>query len=730
LSAEQPVRDLIVGIQSDEQSGIQWLLVNAEPIFEDGGAITQVIVTFMDMTERKREENVTEARLRLASAATKRTSETLMQMALDEIEALTDSEVGFYHTLLEDQETLVLQTWSTNTLAHMCDAEGQGSHYPVSEAGIWVECVHERRPVIHNDYAAHPHKKGMPPGHAPIHRELVLPIMRGDQIVAILGVGNKATDYDQKDIEIISLLGDFSWEIIQRKLTEEALQYREEQYSLALRAANAGSWDWNIEADELLWSEQIEPLFGFEEGEFAGTFEAFLDCVHPNDRQSLLDNVEQALNGDKDYAIEHRIIWPDGNVRWVAETGDVLQNEEGDPIRMLGVVQDITSRKQVEQEVVRQKEMLETTLESLTHPFFVLDADDYSIVMANSASLPEEGVSPSATCYAITHKTEKPCANEEHPCPLEEVKRTRAPTKVEHIHYAPDGSPRYVEVYGYPIFDKDGEVTQMIEYTLDITERIAAQKSLAEKTAALVRSNAELEDFAYIASHDLQEPLRKVQAFGDRLKVKYSDVLEGRGLDYLTRMQSAATRMRQLIDDLLTYSRVTTKAKPFETVDLNRVVDEALADLVVRVKETQGKVDVDPLPTIDADRIQMRRMMQNLIGNALKFHKDSEPPMVNIYAEVPRAEETSPLDNATADGFCQIFVEDQGIGFDMAYVEQIFAPFQRLHGRSTYEGTGMGLAICRKIAERHGGEIAAHSKPGEGATFIITLPMKQSKEER
>jgi signal transduction histidine kinase len=123
-------------------------------------------------------------------------------------------------------------------------------------------------------------------------------------------------------------------------------------------------------------------------------------------------------------------------------------------------------------------------------------------------------------------------------------------------------------------------------------------------------------------------------------------------------------------------------------------------------------------------------MMQNLIGNALKFHKDSEPPMVNIYAEVPRAEETSPLNNATADGFCQIFVEDQGIGFDMAYVEQIFAPFQRLHGRSTYEGTGMGLAICRKIAERHGGEIAAHSKPGEGATFIITLPMKQSKEER
>lgn len=249
----------------------------------------------------------------------------------------------------------------------------------------------------------------------------------------------------------------------------------------------------------------------------------------------------------------------------------------------------------------------------------------------------------------------------------------------------------------------------------------AQQEIIKRKRAqeALARSNAELEEFAYIASHDLQAPLRKIQAFGERLESKYGEELGDRGLDYLDRMNSAGQRMRKLIDDLLNYSRVTTKAKPFERVDLNTVMEDVIADLQVRIEETDGHVEVSALPTIDADAVQMRRLLQNLVDNALKFHRESEAPLVKVYGEVMEDEVN----------VCQITVADNGIGFDRKYMAKVFAPFQRLHGQSEYEGTGMGMAICRKIAERHNGQIMADSEPDQGTTFTITLPVRQSQRE-
>ena len=179
---------------------------------------------FDDITDRKRAENVTHARLRMSTTAADLSLDGILQMALDTIETQTGSVIGFYHFMESDQETLSLQTWSSNTLGTICTAEGKGSHYPVSQAGVWVDCVHEGRPVIHNDYAALPHKKGMPPGHAQVVREMLIPIVRKDRIVAIIGVGNKPTEYTATDIESASLLGDFSWEIVERKRAEEKLQ--------------------------------------------------------------------------------------------------------------------------------------------------------------------------------------------------------------------------------------------------------------------------------------------------------------------------------------------------------------------------------------------------------------------------------------------------------------------------------------------------------------------------
>lgn len=247
---------------------------------------------------------------------------------------------------------------------------------------------------------------------------------------------------------------------------------------------------------------------------------------------------------------------------------------------------------------------------------------------------------------------------------------------------------------------------------LRVNERTA---ELAETNFALARSNEDLEQFASVASHDLQEPLRKIQAFGARLHDKYQDKLDEQGIGYIERMQAAAARMRRLIDALLVYSRVTTKAQPFERVDLTRVVEDVVVDLEDRIQESGGSVVVEPLPTIEADPVQMRQLFQNLIANGLKFQRPGIAPLVRLEAD------------QNDRMFCRVRVIDNGIGFDEAYLDRIFDVFQRLHGRSEYEGTGIGLAICRKIVERHGGSVAAQSRSGAGATFVVTLPVKHGE---
>ncbi len=239
----------------------------------------------------------------------------------------------------------------------------------------------------------------------------------------------------------------------------------------------------------------------------------------------------------------------------------------------------------------------------------------------------------------------------------------------------------------------------------------------------LERSNTELQEFAFVASHDLQEPLRKIQAFGSSLLTKYGARLDEKGRDYLNRMTGAANRMSVMIQSLLDYSRVVSRAEGVSRVDLTRVVKEVVSDLEIAIRRSGGRVEVGDLPEIEADRIQMQQLFQNLIGNALKF-RGKEAPLVRIRAELIAGTESPEV---KGPALCRIFVEDNGIGFDEKYLDRVFSLFQRLHGRSEYEGSGMGLAICRRVVERHRGSITARSKPGDGSTFIVTLPAEQPK---
>jgi PAS domain S-box-containing protein len=292
-----------------------------------------------------------------------------------------------------------------------------------------------------------------------------------------------------------------------------------------------------------------------------------------------------------------------------------------------------------------------------------------------------------------------------------------------------DGMKAFVHNSAAPVFDAQGRISGSAVVIMDITRHVEAEEALKktkdeleirvrERTEELQaymqklqESNQALQDFASIASHDMQEPLRKVQSFGNMLKKKYGDTLGEGGKDYLERMLNATDRMGSLLTSLLDYSRVSSRAEPFREVKLSAIIRDVLDDLEVRIRSTGGEVRVGDLPTIEADPTQMRQLFQNLIANALKFHKEGDPPVVKVRCSSKGA------------GKCEISVEDNGIGFDERYIERIFAPFQRLHGRSSqYEGTGMGLAICKKIVERHGGAITARSSPGEGSVFITSLP--------
>jgi light-regulated signal transduction histidine kinase (bacteriophytochrome) len=335
----------------------------------------------------------------------------------------------------------------------MCSAEGSGSHYPISEAGVWVDCIRRRAPVIHNDYEALPHRQGLPPGHAPVVRELVVPVMRGERIVAVLGVGNKPVEYGDKDVEMVSLLADFSWEVVERKRVEEALE---------------------VSAEEL------------------------------------------------------------------------------------------------------------------------------------------------------------------------------------------------------------------------------------------ARSNRDLEQFAYAVSHDLQEPLRMVSGFLSLLEQRCGDDLDDKGREFIGYAVDGAERMQAMIQGLLDLSRVTTRGRELAPVDCEIVLAQTLRDLQLAIEDSGATVTHDPLPKVWADGVQLGQVLQNLVGNALKFRSEA-PPRVHISAE-------------RQDDRWQFCVRDNGLGVDPARAERIFGVFERLHTRDQYPGLGLGLAISKRIIERHGGRIWVEPQAGSGSAFCFTIP--------
>jgi PAS domain S-box-containing protein len=514
-------------------------------------------------------------RLGLLEYAATHDMQELLQQTLDEVCGLSHSPIGFYHFVESDQQTLSLQAWSTRTLKEYCTAKGHGRHYPVGEAGVWADCIRQRRPIMHNNYATLPDKKRLPAGHAPLIRELVVPIFRGQRVVAILGIGNKPDDYTAQDVELVSYLADVAWEITERKRGEE------ERHKLGLRYQTLQS--------------------------------VARDGIH------ILD-----------------------------EEGNLVESNSSFR-RMLG--------------------------------YNATDELQLNVAAWDAGILPEE---LTARVRELIH----------------------APAVFDSRHRRRDGTIFDVEISACGV-QLDGK-WYLYASSRDITGR-------KELEANLARSNRELEQFAYIASHDLQEPLRKIAGFTELLAKRYQGTFDEKGESYMAYIVDGATRMRTLINDILAYSRVIHKARELAETDCSQVVAGVLQDMELTIRENKAEILCGPLPAIQADQTQLGQLFQNLIGNAIRYH-GAASPRITI--------------NATRQQNEWLFsVADNGIGVAPEFYQRIFAIFQRLHTRAEYPGTGVGLAICQKIVDRHGGKIWVESTVGSGATFFFTLPSTPNNKE-
>ncbi len=423
------------------------------------------------------------------------------------------------------------------------------------------------------------------------------------------------------------------------------------------------------------------------------------------------------------------LVTKDGRNVPIEDSAAPILDAAGRVIGAVLVFHDVTERRRAEEELRKSRDELELRVRERTEelhrtmealrverqqfndvldvlPVYVmLLTPDYRVPFANNVFRQRFGEPRGLRCFEHLFDRAEPCEI----CETYTVLKTMKPHHWEWT--GPDGC--IYDVFDFPFTDTDGS-TLILEMGIDITHRKKAEEKLASYMARIEQSNQALQDFASIASHDMQEPLRKVTTFGNILRQKHKEALGETGNDYLDRMLGATGRMQTLLTSLLEYSRVTTKQEPFLEVDLYDIVHEVLSDLELRIAATGGEVQVGKLPCVEADPTQMRQLFQNLIGNALKFHRHEEKPLIKVQC------------TASDGSSFRIIVEDNGIGFNERYMDRIFSPFQRLHGKnSQYEGTGMGLAICKKIVERHGGAIEAQSKPGEGSTFIVTLPMKR-----
>ena len=529
-------------------------------------------------------------------------------------------------------------------------------------------------------------------------------------------------------------------ERLEEKVIERTQQLTEsnERFRLVSKATNEVLWDWNLLDDEIWWSDSYYVSFGIDPHDVSKKRRAYWElCIYPNDRERVVKTLQESIkDGSTTWQEEYAYRASNGEYVRILDRAYILHDKNGNACRMLGSMLDVTSLRKAEGEVVRNIEQRTFMAESM--PLIVWSASPSGeIDFLNQQFYNYSG---------YTHKEHMQELWESiiHPEDLEHLKNVwkealekKQDFFIELRLKKHDGQYCWHLLRARAKKDTDGNLVSWIGTNTDVHEQKTYRETLEERVKERTReleisneeleaSNIELQQFASVASHDLKEPLRKIHMFSHLLKEKYHNVQNDPAQDYLERIIGSSARMTSLVNDLLTFSRLSV-THLFRLTDLNLVVDEILADVELLIREKDAQIEVGELPQLEAVPGQMRQVFQNILTNALKFSKKNQRPVVKIEAECIAEKSFDSAPHKKGE-FYKISISDNGIGFDEQYREKIFTIFQRLHTKEKYDGTGIGLAITKKIIDKHNGLITANSEEGKGSCFQFILPVRQFKK--
>ena len=492
-----------------------------------------------------------------------------------------------------------------------------------------------------------------------------------------------------------------------------ALREADWRLALAVTGAAVGLWLWDMRTDSVDWSPRFLDLVGITDPDFKPCFDDFASRLHPDDRDRVIGAINDHLAQKKPYDIEYRLRHEGGHYFWVRARGQAEWKANGQAIRMAGSIDDITERKNAETRASDRLRMMEMAGEAAEVGYIDIDP------VARRGMASDEAYSILGLDRTVFELSLEALFERVHPGDRDEaqllvrqaLKRGALTSRVLRFVRADDGSVRVIQLWVQALKDRQCETSRFFGVIQDVTAQRANEQRLRQQTAELRRSNTELEHFASVASHDLQEPLRKVSAFGELVLRDYDDALDARGSGMVNTMVDAAQRMQQLIHDLLQYSRSSHVPLKLERIAIDALMGEVVEHLEYAIRDSGGHLEWPEDAHVMGDRVLLRQLFVNLVGNALKYRAEERAPHIIIA-----------IDDAGAD--CDLTITDNGIGFAPDHAKRIFEVFRRLHSRDAYPGTGVGLALCHRIVERHGGMIRGEGRPGEGACFTISLPKR------
>jgi PAS domain S-box-containing protein len=497
-----------------------------------------------------------------------------------------------------------------------------------------------------------------------------------------------------------------------------------------------GSWSWEKKTDKLIWTDGMYRLLGYEkkevEAEISNRF--YFNHIARDDQQRVQFIFETAIKNKKDFECNYTLITKHHSQKIISSKGKIVLDDTGEVVKVLGICRDVTGQMQIHRDLLHYKEMILEKEEFLNQGSWEWNINDGTTNWSPGmfrlfGYLTEEETQniDITKDFLHIHLPDEDSRKKKSEWKLL-LKNKNSYTRETNI-VTKDGSPKQLETYAKIIHNADGEIEKIIGTTRDVTRLRKYEISLEEKIRELNRSNKELEEFAYVASHDLQEPLRKLTTFSERLQTRFSDRLGNDGMVYLERIGVATENMRVLIENLLEFSRTARSTHLFSFENLTSLLDQVKADLELKIEESGTIIHSGELPSIECIPSQLKQLFDNLLNNSIKFKKKEEPCIINISSSTLSKAEKDALHLPVGRNYFKIVIRDNGIGFEKEYAERIFQIFQRLHGKSEYPGSGIGLAICKKIVENHNGLIHAEGIPDEGATFTVVFPERQTKSE-